>query len=76
MKKSQLTDAYEGRVGADRIALRLGIIPHPVKGDMYEVKKLRAALLKADARIAELEEKIVAHEVPDEEFREWNGGHA
>lgn len=76
MNDAEYRAAYEGRIGADRMRLHLSIIPHPVKGDMYEVEKLRAALLKADSRIAELEGEI--ERLGDyRNFREdYDGGHA
>ncbi len=42
--ESEYGAAYKGRVGADRMALRLAIIPDKLRGDMDEVKRLRDAL--------------------------------
>ena len=46
MERDEYRAAYEGRVGADRMALGLGIIPDKLRGDMDEVKRLRDALQK------------------------------
>ena len=46
MNKDEYRAAYEGRVGADRMALKLAIIPDVLRGDMDEVARLREALRK------------------------------
>ena len=46
MNKDEYSGAHEGRVGADRMALNLPIIPDELKGDMDEVSKLCEALKK------------------------------
>ena len=44
MDTDEYKAAADGRTGADRMALRLGIIPDKNRGDMDEVKRLRDAL--------------------------------
>ena len=46
MNKEEYQAAHEGRIGSDRMQLRLAIIPDKLRGDMDEVKRLRAALAK------------------------------
>lgn len=54
--------AYEGRVGADRMALRLPIIPDDLRGDMDEVKRLRLTLeyIARDVRCCSLDKATEA----------------
>jgi hypothetical protein len=40
--------AAEGRLGADRMALGLSIIPDKNRGDMDEVLRLRSAIQRAE----------------------------
>ena len=44
MNKEEYRAAYEGRTGADRMALYLSIVPDEIRGDMDEVSRLREAL--------------------------------
>jgi hypothetical protein len=46
MKKQQYeyAAAHEGRIGADRMAAGLPIIPDELAGDLEEIKRLRLAL--------------------------------
>ena len=46
MDTDEYRAAYEGRTGADRMALKLAIIPDKLRGDMDEVARLREALKK------------------------------
>lgn len=44
MNDEEYRGAYEGRIGSDRMTLKLAIIPDKDRGDMDEVARLRAAL--------------------------------
>lgn len=44
MDTDEYQAAYEGRTGADRMALKLAIIPDKLRGDMDEVARLRGVL--------------------------------
>lgn len=50
--------AYQGRVGSDRMVLKLAIIPDKLRGDMDEVARLRHAL----KRICDIDYRGNKHE--------------
>lgn len=56
-EESDYKAAYEGRVGADRMGAKLGIIPDPIHGDLDEVVRLREALefIASDVRCCSLD---------------------
>lgn len=64
---SDYSEAYEARVGADRMEAGLHCIPDPVHGDLEIVKKLRRELAVRDAEKAAL---LVANDDAHRELAE------
>lgn len=61
--EEELIASRLGRVGADRMALGLGCIPDPERGDMEVVVVLRARVAELEAENAVLKSKIPDPEI-------------